>query len=166
MTVVATDEAEGAQALFCYIADILGDKETKEQFAPYIDEGKSATEFFEEYKDIIDRAYNRNHVDTGKSQDVILNYIENDRDWFVSSLKIAEKIITKVEMINSDFSNIKGVGWDNLYYAHGDKNVMQVMSDLYKSANNQSKNSPVLLGNILVILINGHQLIYILLQKS
>ena len=96
MTVVATDEAEGAQAVFCYIADDLGARETKKQFAPYL-EDKDAVKFFETYKDIIDKAYSSNQVDTGRSKTVIINYVENNLDWFVSSLKIAEKIITEIE---------------------------------------------------------------------
>ena len=34
MTIAATDEAEGAQAMFCYIADRLGAFQTKKQFTP------------------------------------------------------------------------------------------------------------------------------------
>ena len=98
MTVVATDEAEGAQAVFCYIADDLGARETKKQFAPYL-EDKDAVKFFETYKDIIDKAYSSNQVDTGRSKTVIIKYVENNLDWFVSSLKIAEKIITESERL-------------------------------------------------------------------
>ena len=29
---MSTDEAEGAQALFCFIADTLGSKKTKQEF--------------------------------------------------------------------------------------------------------------------------------------
>ena len=142
MTVVATDEAEGAQALFCYIADILGASETEKQFAPYL-EDKNAVKFFETYKDIIDKAYDTNQVDTGKTQPVILNYIENNPDWFVSSLKIAEKIITEIEDIDKKFSKITKPGWQDLLYVHGDDDVMGAMSALYKSANNQSAKDPL-----------------------
>ena len=137
MTVVATDEAEGAQALFCYIADDLGARETEKQFAPYL-EDKDAVKFFETYRDVIDRAYSTNQVDTSRSKTVIISYVENNPDWFISSLKIAEKIITEIEDIDKNFSKIKAPGWQDLLYTHGDEDVMGAMNDLYKSANNQS----------------------------
>jgi|TARA_Y100000296_G_scaffold58473_1_gene67370 hypothetical protein len=145
MAKVATDEAEGAQALFCYIADILGASETEKQFAPYL-EDKNSEKFFETYKGIIDKAYDTNQVDTGKTQPVIIKYVENNPDWFVSSLKIAEKIITKIDDIDKDFGKITKPGWDDLYYVHGDEDVMKVMADLYKSANYQSAKQPGAVG--------------------
>ena len=36
MAVAFTAHAEGAQAIFCYIADILGATETAKQFKPYL----------------------------------------------------------------------------------------------------------------------------------
>ena len=52
MTIAATDEAEGAQAMFCYIADRLGAFQTKKQFTPYMS-SKDSNAFFKEYGDII-----------------------------------------------------------------------------------------------------------------
>ena len=37
MTITATPEAEGAQALFCYIADVLGAKTATKEFDTYLD---------------------------------------------------------------------------------------------------------------------------------
>ena len=37
MTITATPEAEGAQALFCYIADVLGAKTANKEFDTYLD---------------------------------------------------------------------------------------------------------------------------------
>ena len=56
MTIAATDEAEGAQAMFCYIADRLGAFQTKKQFTPYMS-SKDSKAFFKEYGDIIKEEY-------------------------------------------------------------------------------------------------------------
>ena len=56
MAITNTPEAEGAQALFCYIADVLGAKKTKIEFAPYIKKTKDSSEFFDIYKSIIDKS--------------------------------------------------------------------------------------------------------------
>ena len=137
MVMTATDEAEGAQALFCYIADTLGAHKTKVQFAPYI-KGKDVEGFFKEYKDMIDDAYTGNKVDTAKSKTSIIRYIKKNEGWFVSSLKIAQKIITDIDDIDKDFGKIKRPGWQNLFYQHGDDDIMKVLANLFKSANNQS----------------------------
>lgn len=137
MTITATDEAEGAQALFCYIADRLGAHKTKLQFIPYIKD-KDSKDFFENYKDMINEAYSSHQVDTAKSKTAIINYIKKNDGWFTSSLKIALKIITEIDDIDKDFAKIKKPGWQNLFYQHGDEDIMQVMAGLYKSANNQS----------------------------
>ena len=135
MTITATAEGEGAQALFCYIADVLGAHQTKIQFLPYIS-SKDSKEFFKEYKEIINGAVN--HVDTEKSITTIISYIKKNDGWFVSSLKIAMKLLSEIDTIDSDFKRIKKPGWQSLFYQHGDEEIMQTMADLYKSANNQS----------------------------
>lgn len=137
MTITATDEAEGAQALFSYIADFLGASKTKKIFSSYI-KSKDSESFFEEYKDMINEAYSKNYVDTSKSKTAIINYIKKNDSWFVSSLKIAQKLITEIDGIDNDFTKIKRPGWQNLYYQHGDEEIMKTMADLFKSANNQS----------------------------
>ena len=140
MTITATDEAEGAQALFSYIADSLGAHKTKLLFAPYL-KNQDSKAFFEEYKDMINEAYSKNYVDTSKSKTAIINYIKKNDSWFVSSLKIAQKLITEIDGIDKDFAKIKRPGWQNLYYQHGDEEIMQTMADLFKSANNQSSKA-------------------------
>ena len=48
MVQVNTPEAEGAQALFCYIADKLGYKEAQKEFAPFYN-SKDSKGFFKKY---------------------------------------------------------------------------------------------------------------------
>lgn len=137
MVMVNTDEAEGAQALFCYIADRLGYQKTKSSFASYY-KSKDATDFFEKHKKIIDEAFSRNHVDTKKTKQQMVSYLKENKDWFVSSMKIAETILKKISEISTKFTKIKQPGWQNLFYVHGDDGVMEVIKELFKSANEQS----------------------------
>jgi hypothetical protein len=147
MADVATDEAEGGQALFCYIADILGSVHTTKIFDKYI-ESKDYNAFMKHpwpgkrgktIQHIVDEGFKTNRVNTTKSKTVILSYLSKKKDWFVSSLLIGKKVIETINKIDSDFAKIKSPGWDNLFYQHGDEEVMQIIADLFKSANNQSK---------------------------
>ena len=52
MVQVATDKAEGAQALFCYIADAIGSREIQNAYKPYLSGKQDAEEFFTEYEDL------------------------------------------------------------------------------------------------------------------
>jgi len=137
MTIAATDEAEGAQAMFCYIADRLGAFQTKKQFTPYMS-SKDSKAFFKEYGDIIKEGYNLNQVNTTKSRAQIINYVNKKPSWFVSSLLIAREVIDEVEKIDNDFAKIQRPGWQNLFYQHGDEDIMKVLAALFKSANAQS----------------------------
>lgn len=137
MVMVNTDEAEGAQALFCYIADYLGLRKTRSSFKPYY-ESKDVDGFFEEHKKIIDEAFSSGRVDTSKPKRTIISYIKKNKDWFLSSMQIAEEILTQVDDISGKFRKVKSPGWQNLFYAHGDDDVMKTISELFKSANIQS----------------------------
>ena len=148
MVDVATDEAEGGQALFCYIADILGETQTKKIFPIYI-KSKDFDKFLKHpwpgrngknINDLIEEGYSTSRVDTGKTKNTILSYLNKKEDWFISSLLIGQKIIETINKIDSDFANIKKPGWNNLYYQHGDEDVMGVMTSLFKKANDQSEN--------------------------
>lgn len=138
MVQVATDEAEGAQALFCYIADTLGAKKTEQEYKPYLSGAKNADDFFAKHKILIDRAFGSRLVDTGKTKTQILDYIKKNDDWFMSSLKISQYIITRIDVISKKFNKIKQPGWQNLFYVHADDEIMGVMSTLFKAANLQS----------------------------
>ncbi|SVD86868.1 uncharacterized protein METZ01_LOCUS439722, partial [marine metagenome] len=137
MAEVFTDEAEGAQALFCYIADMLGERKTKTEFASYI-QSKNSKEFFIKYKDLIDKAYTTKKVDTSKNKSAIIKYIKIHDSWFISSLIIAQKILEEIGNIDKDFRKITRPNWQGLFYQHGDEEIMKVLSGLFKSANIQS----------------------------
>lgn len=138
MAITNTDEAEGAQALFSYLADVLGASKVEKEFNPYIEGKQSFSDFLNKHQKTINEAYSTNRVDTKKSKDVILKYLANNNDWFISSLAIAKKVIQEVSTIDKDFSKIKTPGWQNLIYKHGDKDIMDTIAKLFSSANKQS----------------------------
>ena len=138
MAITYTDEAEGAQALFCFIADTLGSKKTNQEFKHYLSKVKGAPEFFDTHERLIDRAFSSNAVKTKLPKEKLVKYIAENNDWFLSSLTTAQTIINEIDDISSNFSHIKNPGWQDLFYRHGDDEVMGVMIDLYNSANAQS----------------------------
>ena len=151
MAITNTPEAEGAQALFCYIADMLGSNKTKTEFTPYIKKTKDVNEFFDTHKTLIDTAYSINAVKTEKSKDTIIKFIEKNNDWFMSSLKISLYLITEIDnIVSKKFSKIQAPKSQGLFYKHGDDIVMDGMAKLFKSANEEYKKSKgsLFFGNI------------------
>ena len=138
MVQVATAEAEGAQALFCHIADVIGAKKIKQEYKSFLSGKENASSFFVKYKDIVNKAYITGAVKTSKSKDTIIKYIENNDDWFISSLKISQYLITEIDNISTKFKNIQKPNAQDLFYRHGDEGIMGVMSKLFKSANDQN----------------------------
>ena len=134
MAVAFTAHAEGAQAMFCYVADILGAKETKKQFKPYLEQHRDAEYFFEQYKAIIDKGFLTKRIKVDKSKPSIINYIKSNKQWFISSLRVAEYILVNTDKINQQFAKIENINWQDLYYVRGDTEVMATMAGLYKLA--------------------------------
>ena len=135
MAVAFTAHAESAQAIFCYIADILGATETAKQFKPYLEQHRDAEYFFEQYKAIIDKGFLTKRIKVDKSKPSIINYIKSNKQWFISSLRVAEYILVNTGKINEQFAKIENINWQDLYYVRGDKEVMATMAGLYKLAN-------------------------------
>lgn len=146
MVQVATPEAEGAQALFCYIADVLGTTRANKEFETYLDSksNKNFTTFLEEYGDIIDEAFSgTREVNIDKSKDVVLKYLKNNPGWFKSSLLIAKELLNGLSSISSKLSSkIKPPKWGNIFYVRGDTEIMGTISKLFSSANKQSQKIP------------------------
>ena len=151
MAITNTPEAEGAQALFCYIADVLGLKKTKTEFAPYIKKIKGADEFFNDYSKIIDRGYTSGEVKTERAKSVVISYIKKSPEWFISSLKIAQYLLDEIDnTISKKFAKIQAPKAQGLFYKHGDGEVMDGMSKLFKAANEEYKKTKgsLFFGNI------------------
>ena len=142
MVMAATAEAEGAQALFSYIADVLGTVKVNRLWKPYLKGEKNYTQFKEEFKSEIDTGFRTKAIETDLPKSQILSYLGKDntgKSWFISSLLIAEKLIKDIDKIDSNFRYIKRPGWGDVFYASGDKEVMGVLSKLFKVANDFSK---------------------------
>ena len=145
MVQVATPEAEGAQALFCYIADVLGAKTANKEFQTYLDpkSQKDFTTFQTEYKDIINEAFSgTREVNIDKPKDAVIRYLKNNPAWFKSSLVIAKELLNELSNISSKLSGkINPPRWGNIFYVRGDNEVMGTLSELFKSANKQSEKA-------------------------
>ena len=150
MVQVATDKAEGAQALFCYIADAIGSREIQNAYKPYLSGKQDAEEFFTEYEDLVNNAFSSKAVDTINSKESIVEYVKDNKDWFMSSLTISQHLIETIDDISIKFRKIKKPGWQDMLYKHGDDDIMNAMSILFKSANKQyeSLNGVKYFGNI------------------
>jgi len=145
MAVALTPQAEGAQALFCFIADVLGTKRANKEFDTYLDpkSGKDFTTFKIEYKDIIKDAFTgTREVNIDKSEKDILNYLQNNKDWFKSSLLIAKELLNELASVSPKLSSkINPPKWGNIFYVRGDEEIMGTLGELFKSANKQSEKS-------------------------
>jgi hypothetical protein len=126
-------EAEASQALFCYIADVLGISKIKE-WDNYINGKLLFEDFSDKYSNIMQNAIGK-FVQTTISLQQIKSFLKKDKTWFLSSLLIAKKILLNIQDINSKFSKIKAPQWSQLFYAHGDKDVMYNISLLFKTCN-------------------------------
>lgn len=159
MSQANTELQESAQAFFCFIADDLGQIKTKKLFAKYYQkakikgdydakkkESKAAKEFFEE-KVVIDALAKTNvtNIKTLKNENEVKQFIITKKEWFISSMRIAEKLVSDVSALFKKFPNIKAPSLQGIYYAHGDDVVMANISKLFSAAN---QNSGKKFGNI------------------
>ena len=136
-----TKAFESAQALFCAIADYLGNTDAKkvlnlntygtyEKFKSGKGNKKLISDSFKKLKT------------TGVSLDLIEKILIKDIDWYKSSINIAVKLIEDIANIDQDFAKIKRPGWtDFLYYrgAQGGNDVMEDIEKLFTIANKQDK---------------------------
>jgi len=142
-----TTKAEAAQALFCSIADYLGDREVAKSFDKR--KYKTYNEFLSNYTPpskegigiIIKKAYKQN-VKTNATLQEIEEFLFEQPTWFHSSMSIAKKMITEVEKISKKFSRIKRATWSDIFYVRGDREIMGKISELFKRANETLKANP------------------------
>jgi len=134
-------EAEGAQAIFCYIADVLGKSKIKEWDVYLKEKTPSYEDFQVKYKTLIKQAYSSRAVETSKGLSTIETFLIKNPDWFKSSLLIAKKLIEDIaSAIDKDFNYIQRPRWNNVFYKHGDEKVMGTIAKLFKIANdNEAK---------------------------
>ena len=134
-------EAEAAQALFCAIADYVGENKIDKFF-----KAETYSEFSEKHRKTIDASFK--HIKTtGVTLPSIEKFLRDDEkkdgDWFKSSVNIATKLIKDLKKIDDDFGKIQGPGWADIFYyrggAGGDE-VMENIEELFKVANKNEKS--------------------------
>lgn len=137
-----TSKSESAQALFCAMADFVGAAKVEkafdlEQLPTYPVFKKYWDETYPDSK--IKDAFGK-HVDSGSTNlDTIEKFLTSNISWYISSVKIAVKLITDLDKISSKFSAIKKPKWSSVFYVRGDKDVMNNIAILFKEASISQK---------------------------
>ena len=141
MSAIDTMFAESAQALFCAIADIVGEQKVKKVLD--INLYPSYFEFKRSNKKIIQEAYN--FVDTpGATLKGIEEFLQRPSDkneWYRSSTLIALKLVKELDTFMSNFGYKKFNKFqkpkiNNLVYKRGDDTIMGRIEELFRIANN------------------------------
>lgn len=145
---------EASQALFCAVADFLGDKEVAKNFD--VKRFPTYKDFYTNYpissqigkniNVIISEAY-KNQVRTPVALKEIESFLKLEDNWYRSSLLIAKKLVVDIQEINGNFSKIKKIRWSDIFYARGDSTIMKNIEKMFTSANKileESKNPRLL----------------------
>jgi len=137
----ATALFESAQALFCAIADNAG--ANKASSILNLDKFPSYNIFKEQNSKLIDTAnqYNKG-MTVGVTPKMMDDFLSKNNDWYISSVKIALKIIQEIDKIDKDFQKIKRPGWNKFFYVRGAAGGTTAMDDigtLFSLANSKDK---------------------------
>ena len=132
--------AESSQALFCAIADFLGDRKSEKvldikKYLTYTDFKRAVGE------GVVSQAEKRIRT-PGVSLSDIETFLGKNNDWYKSSVLIAFKLVKDITGVDADFK-LKQEGFQNLFYFRGDQEVMGNIEKLFKVAN----KSPVTVKN-------------------
>jgi hypothetical protein len=120
---------ESAQAIFCAIADNLGSNRSKKVLN--LDTYPTYDSFKSEHSKLIDSATNHNKgMTVGVTGRMIDQFLTENNDWYISSVKIAVKLIEEINRIDSDFQKIQKPGWNNFFYVRGAKGGTTAMDDI------------------------------------
>lgn len=132
--------AESSQALFCAVADFLGERKSDK----LLDVKKYLT--FTDFKravgeQVISKAEKRIRT-PGVTLSDIEEFLLKNNDWYKSSTLIALKLVKDITGIDADFK-LKQEGFQKLFYFRGDQEVMGNIEKLFKIAN----SSPITVAN-------------------
>lgn len=132
--------AESSQALFCAVADFLGERKSDK----LLDVKKYLT--FTDFKravgeQVISKAEKRIRT-PGVTLSDIEEFLLKNNDWYKSSTLIALKLVKDITGIDTDFK-LKQEGFQKLFYFRGDQEVMGNIEKLFKIAN----ASPITVAN-------------------
>lgn len=146
-----TDIQESAQALFCALANKHGATNidatfNKVTYPTYLDFKEAWNKKYP--ANTIERSF-ASHVKSGKAsldeiEQLLYGTKEKSKtkrnDWYYSSLEIAKQLIKDIAGISREFNYVKSGHWTNIFWAHGDKDVMDNMAKLFKKANDFQKS--------------------------
>jgi hypothetical protein len=144
------DIQETAQALFCALADYHGvagiEKVFNEKEYPSYFDFKSF--WNKKYPNAtIEKTFSKKLL-AGKAslsevEDLLYGVKEKSKskktEWYRSSLNIASKLMKDISTISKNFNYLKTKDWSDVFYAQGDKEVMDNIAKLYKKANDNQK---------------------------
>lgn len=144
------DAQETAQALFCALADYHGvsniDKVFNDKIYPSYFEFK--TFWNKKYPNAtIEKTFAKKLL-AGKSslsdvEELLYGAKEKSKkaqtEWYRSSLNIAAQLMKDITTISKNFNYLKPENWSDVFYAQGDKDVMENIAKLYKKANDNQK---------------------------
>ena len=138
-----TSKAESAQALFCAMADFIGASKVEKVFD--LDQLPTYTIFKKHWNETyptakIENAFSK-HVDSGSTNlSIIEKFLTDKNDWYISSVKIAVKLIQDLDKISNKFTAVKKPSWSSVFYVRGDKDVMDNILILFKEAAEAQKD--------------------------
>ena len=123
------DIQETAQALFCAMADYLGqDKINKPKSFFDTKEYKTYSEFKTAWNQSFSKRRNsvedifKNHVKSGQASfEQVDKFLTDKKDWYISSSNIAKKLVAEVNGLQKLHNKIKGFGWSDIFYEHKDE---------------------------------------------
>lgn len=139
-----TAPAEASQALFCAIADYLGQQKYS-KLVDAINDMDKKDRIYRSFKSLLsdkdlEESFKKTNTYKSKGSEFKLydleNFLDREQDWFLSSLYIAETILKEIK---NKVSNKFKIGAQDIYYARGDDEVMGNISKLFDLANKGKK---------------------------
>jgi hypothetical protein len=136
-----TTLAESSQALFCAMADFIGASKVdkifnEKEYKNYEIFKGNWNKLFPTAK--IETSF-KSHVDANTDLKTIEKFLNENNDWYVSSVLIAKKLIKDIDDISGKFNAIKRPSWSSIFYVRGDKEIMKNIELLFKSAQQDQK---------------------------
>ena len=135
---------ETAAALFCAIADNVG--YTEAQKILNLKTYPTYTDFKQKYgakiKSTFETAINSPGVSLKMIEDLLESNNKADREFYDSSVNIANRLISDIQTIDPDFSKIKPVNLKDIIYYRADNtgnNIMTKIGKLFGYANKREK---------------------------
>ena len=139
--------AESSQALFCAVADFLGERKSEKVFD--IKKYLTYTDFKRAIGEgVVSQAEKRIRT-PGVSLSDIETFLGKNNDWYKSSVLIAFKLVKDITGVDADFK-LRQEGFQNLFYFRGDQEVMGNIEKLFKIANKSpiTEKNQVKFGNV------------------